>query len=157
MAGILVWFIILVFSLIIGIELFLTLVSRYINLLIKPIFAPFVFLFAALPGRGGSIGSWFKGYFVDAATFAAVFMVLLIAEAFRNWPSVVGQDPFGLFVKEGANLNTIISLYIMFLATKVPAILEEAFDVKPSGHVEKAGSQPGQMLKRVPIINNFIK
>lgn len=157
-AGVFVYLIILVFSFIIGIQIFLMLLSRYVNLLIKPIFAPFVFLFAALPGRGESIGSWFKGYFIDAATFALVFLVLLLAESLRNSSTIatLGSDPFGLFLKD-SNINVLVSIYVMFLATKIPAVLEEALDVKPSGHVEKSGSQPGSMMKSVPVLKNFIK
>lgn len=153
--GFFVSLIVMFFALVVGIQVFIMLLFRYINLILKPIFAPFVFLFGALPGRGGNAGNWFKGYLVDALTFPLVFLVLNLALSIKNTSDVVSNDPFGVFIG-GAQLNSIVAIGVLFMATKIPALLEDAMDIKPSGHVDKSGSQPGQMLKQVPIVKNLL-
>ncbi len=153
--GFFVTLIVMVFAFIVGIQVFVMLLFRYINLLLKPVFAPFVFLFGALPGHGGSMGNWFKSYLVDAITFPLVFIVLNIALAIKNSQTIASNDPFG-FLTGGANLNSLLAIGVLFTATKIPAMLEEALDVKPASHVDRAGSQPSSMLKSVPIVKNFL-
>lgn len=153
--GFFVTLIIMFFAFVVGIQVFIMLLFRYINLILKPIFAPFVFLFGALPGRGGNAGNWFKGYLVDALTFPLVFLVLNLALSIKNIDATISNDPFGVFIG-GANLNSIVAIGVLFMATKIPALLEDAMDIKPSSHVDKSGSQPGQMLKQVPIVKNLL-
>jgi hypothetical protein len=147
--------VVMAFAFIVGIQVFMMLLFRYINLIIKPIFAPFTFLFGALPGRGSNIAGWFKSYLVDALTFPIVLLILNLALTIKNTSNVVSDDPFGVFIP-GANLNSLIAIGILFLSTKVPAILEDALDIKPSSHVERSGSQPASMAKQIPILRNFL-
>lgn len=151
--------IILLFAFIVSFQVIVMLLFRYINLIVKPIFAPFTFLFGALPGKGGNMAAWFKSYLVDALTFPLVLFILNIAFYIKNTSaqsSIVGNDPFGVFGGQGANFNSIIAIGILFLATKVPALLEDALDIKPSPNVERAGAQPTAMAKQIPILRNFL-
>lgn len=148
-----------VFAFIIGIQILVILLLRYVNLIVKPIFAPFTFLFGALPGRGENTVAWFKSYLVDVLTFPGVLLMINLAWFVKNNPegrAIVSNDPFGVFAGQGVNFNSIVAIAVLFLATKVPAILEDALDVKPSSHVERAGAQPQSMAKQIPILKNFL-
>jgi hypothetical protein len=153
--GFFVFFIVAVFAFIVAIQVFIMLLFRYINLLVKPIFAPFTFLFGALPGKGTNMVGWFKSYLVDALTFPLVLFMLNLAYAIKQSAAVASTDPFGVFIG-GANLNSLMAIGILFLSTKVPALLEDAMDIKPSSNVERAGAQPGAMAKQIPILRNFL-
>ncbi len=148
--------VVLAFAFFVGIQVFLMLLFRYINLIVKPVFAPFVFLVGALPGKGDTTWGWFKSYLVDVLTFPIVLFILNLASAIKQ-SGVIGKegDAFGIFA-HNANLTSIVAIGVLIFATKVPAFLEEAFDTKPSSHVDKSGSQPGSMAKQIPILKNFL-
>src|SRR5262249_28980977 len=136
------------------IQVFLMLLFRYINLLVKPIFAPFVFMFGAIPGRSDTTWGWFRSYTVDVLVFPVVLFILNFAAAFR-YESVAGNnDPFGVF-GTGATLNGLIAIGMLIFATKVPAFLEEALNAKPSAHVDKAGAQVSDLTKKIPFVRNI--
>lgn len=149
--------VIIVFAFIISIQLFITLLIRYLYILIKPIAAPIIFLFGAIPGRGGATVSWFKGYLADVLTFPLVLLLVNLGVAIRHSGTTGGSgDPFGL-IEAGANVSPLLAIGILYIATKVPAFLEEIMDVKASPYVGKAGPDPSSMLKRIPGVGSFMK
>lgn len=156
LVGAFVNLVILVFGFFIGIQVFIMLLLRYISLLVKPIVAPFVFLIGALPGKGHVSGGWFKGYLVDVLTFPLVLIVLNLASAIKFAGALSPQgDPFGLLAP-GSNLTSLAALGVLIFATKVPAMLEDAFDSHPSKTVAGAGIQTRDVTKQIPIIKNLL-
>ena len=150
-------FILLVITLVLAVQIFIMLLLRYINILVKPIFAPVAFLFGAIPGRSGMTIKWFKGYLVDILVFPTALLLLNIGMAIRSSGGVGNLgDPFGVF-EAGANLGPLIAIGILIMVTKIPAFLEEAFDIKASPYTGKAGGQPDRLVKSVPVIGGFLK
>jgi hypothetical protein len=152
--------VLLIFSFIIAFQLFIMLVFKYVNLLVKPIFAPLSFLLGALPGRGDMISGWFRGYLADVLTFPAVFFLLNLAVFIKSAGQQLGaNDPFNLFGQPGStvatNLTGLVALGILLTATKVPAMLEEALEAKPSGHVAQAGTTTKSLARNLPLVGNF--
>jgi len=126
------------------------LLTRYVTFLILVMFAPFFFLFGALPGGSGIIGSWFKR--TSAALLAIPLTGLVLNLAFAIGFSGVGgigglsngasnavPPIYGLI---GGPLTTafswlflapLVGLGLLFFATKVPDIVDEVLGAKQLG------------------------
>jgi len=154
-----VTFVVAIFTFIVAIQVFFMLFMRYLNLIVKPIYAPIAFLFGAIPGRGGVTVNWFKGYIIDILVFPLTLLLLNMAMAIRI-SGEIGKngDPFGIIAGgAGVDLTSLVVIGILIITTKVPGMLEAAFDVKPDAHVSRSGVDPSSMAKKVPLIGNFFK
>ncbi len=138
-----------------SIMIFWTLISRYASLLINVVFAPFAFLWGALPGQEDTTSRWFKSYIVNALTFPGIYLVINIA----NWVVRVSEVPLppAWGDSPGANISGVVALSILLTATKIPAILEDALEVSAPAGVARAGLEPGKIIKQVPLIGRFAK
>lgn len=149
--------VIAVVAIFITFNIFFMLLFRWAALLVKPIFAPLTFLFGALPGNGGLIGSWFKGYLVDVLVFPLTLFMLNLAKYIMD---NLSQFPFPDSLSGGgqvaANIAPLVTLGVLVMIPKIPALLEEALDVKPSPHVGKAGVDIQRAAKSTPIVGRFI-
>ncbi|HET7713656.1 MAG TPA: hypothetical protein VFK94_05085, partial [Patescibacteria group bacterium] len=148
--------VILIFGFFVGLQVFIMLLTRYVSILVKPIFAPLTFLIGALPGKGHVAGAWFKGYLVDVLTFPVVLFILNLASSIKYGAALSTQgDPFGLLAP-GSNLAGLAALGVLIFATKVPAMLEDALDAHPSKTVSGAGLQAKDVTKQIPIVKNLL-
>jgi hypothetical protein len=146
-----------VFTFILAIIVFFMLFIRYLNLLVKPLYAPFAFLFGAIPGRSHLITGWFRSYLVDVLTFPLVLLLLNLAMALRSSQGIGGSgDPFGL-LSQGVNISGLLVVGILLMATKVPGFLEHALNAKPEPHLARSGTDPQDLLKRVPIVGGMFR
>ena len=138
-----------------SIMIFWTLITRYASLLIGVVFAPFSFLWGALPGQEDTTSRWFKSFVVNALTFPGIYLVINIA----NWVVRVSEVPMPPAWGDSpdANISGLVAIGILLTATKIPAILEDALDVAPSAGVSRGGLQTGSVLKQVPLVGRFAK
>lgn len=65
-------------------KLFLSLVGAYVSIILNTIFGPFLILFSAVPGKGGSITQWIQGLVANVLIFPAVFGIFVLAAAILN-------------------------------------------------------------------------
>jgi len=65
------------------------------------------------------------------------------------------QLPFGL--GPALNVGGLVAFGLVIAATKVPALLEDAFDVAPSGGAARAGLDVGKTLGRLPVVGKILK
>lgn len=79
-AGVLVVIILLIFAIICLLALFrtfTTLIKAYINIVLSLIFAPFIILMGAIPGRGSIISGWFTGLIGNLLTLPVILVMIL--------------------------------------------------------------------------------
>lgn len=146
-------------ALFISFNIFFTLLFKWAAIMIKTIFAPLFFLWGALPGQGDTTTKWFKGFLSDVLTFPAVLLILNIANQIISTPAEEGM-PFppalgGTGDAGSGNYLPLVGLGVLLLATKVPAMIEEALDVKASGHVAKAGTDIQKAAAKTPLLGRF--
>ena len=115
------------------------LLTRYVIFLLLTIFAPFFFLFGAIPGMEGAIFTWFKRSAAALIAIPVVGLILNLALAIGfGTPGdipVVSLDLMGGDLQQAFSwiaLSPIIGLGLFFFATKVPDIVDQIFDIKPA-------------------------
>ena len=138
----------------VSLMIFWTLITRYASLLISVVFAPFAFLWGALPGQGDTTSNWFKSFVVNALTFPGIYLVINVANWIRR-TAIISLPP--TWAGTTSDISGLVALGVLLTATKIPAILEDALEVSPSAGVSKAGLQTGKVLKQVPIVGRFAK
>lgn len=146
-------------ALYIAFNIFFTLLFKWAAIMIKVIFAPLFFLWGALPGQGDTTTKWFKGFLADVLTFPAVLLILNIANQIISagaTPGIPFPPALGGTGEAGSgNYLPLVGLGVLLLATKVPAMLEDALDVKASGHVAKAGTDIQKAASKAPLLGRF--
>lgn len=170
-----------VFSLTIGfvilttvIKIFLTLLGRYVTLIIYPIFSPLIILFGSLPGQKDHLPRFLKSYLAAALTFPATVLVLNLAAYFffaasefklgHNFMVFPPIAPFDLPVAPppavAVSLTTdvllgFVGVGILMLASKIPEMIDDALSVK-SEIGASLGAETGGALRRIPIIGSMM-
>lgn len=150
-------------------KVFMMLLTALVTIVLMTIGAPFMFLVAAIPGRGGAIVGWFRSIAAAALTFPLTFLLLALAAVFLNVqapPWGVDQPvgdfnidliPFGKFGKldEQGNLigpvipiAKIIGLGILLMTPKVADMLKEAFQQKVPEWAGEPGRAIGGLARR---------
>jgi len=147
--------------------LFFTLVTRFAGLFMQVVFAPFVFAWGALPGQEDTTTRWFKSFAVNVLSFPVIYLLInfatYIADKSMSAPMPMPEDlgwgaaqlPFGL--GPSTNVGGLVAFGLVMAATKVPALLEDAFDVAPSGAAARAGVDTGKILGKLPVVGKIIK
>lgn len=143
-----------VFLLIVILHLLFKLVQRYAQFIIYTLFAPFFFLWGALPGQS-SFG-WFKSQFANVISIPAMLLIIRLATFIVfNTSGLGGKDSFslpspfssGIGSSSGISgvfwtiISPLIGLALLFYATKMPAIIDGLFGIKDYG--SRAGIGPG--------------
>jgi len=151
-------------TVVIAFYIFFMLLLRFAALFVYLIFSPMAFLWGALPGQQDTITKWFKNFMVNVLTFPLVYLIFNLALYVRFFPDAIQMPDIGMGTVDpatglvhGTYLNPLIAFGILLLATKVPAFLEEAFDVVPSSHISRAGVDVGKSASKIPIIGGFLK
>ena len=161
--ALLVALVIIVSLFVISFSLFFTLVIRFANLFVQVIFAPFAFLWGMIPGQEDHVSRWFRSFLVNTLSFPVIYFLinfaLLITELGRSGfefglpPGLGAESWYGT----ERNIAGFVAFGIVLAATKVPEMLEDAFQVTPSAHVARAGVEPTKIASRIPVIGGLFK
>lgn len=137
-----------------SLKLFFSLLREYVVLMIYPVMAPFMFLFAAIPNQTNQIvGNYFRRLLAASMSFVGVYAVLLATIIISRggagigdllWvPPMLGYDSGNLNALTGAKITSIarpLLAYALFVsAPLVPDMLQQLL------------AQPGQS----PITENI--
>ncbi len=153
-----------VILIVVAFMLFFTLITRFAGLFMQVIFAPFVFAWGALPGQEDTTTRWFKSFAVNVLCFPVIYLLInfatYIAEKSMTVPMPMPEDlgwgtvfsPFG-----STNVGGLVAFGLVMAATRVPAMLDDAFDVTAPAAVARAGLEPGKILGKLPVIGKVIK
>jgi len=154
-----------IIALVIAFMLFFTLVFRFAGLFMQVVFAPLVFAWGALPGQEETTGKWFKSFAVNVLCFPAIYFIVNLSNLIANvsltpagrmsLPTDLGWGTINPSVQ--TNVGGLIAFGLLVTATKIPALLEDAFDVAPSGGAARAGVDVGKTLGRLPIVGKIVK
>ncbi len=137
--------------------IFITLLSRFVTLLILTIFSPLFFLWGALPGQEDTTSGWFRRMAVNAISFPAILLILSIGFEIIQLGTLQLPPPLWTGATSLLNFSTLAGYGVMFFATKIPALLEDALRATPSAHVARAGTGPGQIGRRVPLVGGMFR
>lgn len=131
---------------------FIMLLLAFVNIILLTIFGPFLFLYAALPGRGSVVLVWFRAIFVAALTFPATFLLLAMAAMFMSAPATPwdiwgGTSPIGPInfipvplgkIADGtefaALMSDLIGIGILVLIPRVNELISGALPAAQVGH-----------------------
>lgn len=123
------------------------LLQCYITLLITTIFSPLIILGASFPGRGGTLGSWWRPILANSLVFPVVFGAFLFAGMFLEVSN--GAD-FSHTVPLFAGLRldvirTAIGYGIILATPGIPKMVKDALKAQdnPLGQVAQQGFQAG--------------
>jgi len=149
-------------------RIFIMLLTALVTIIMLTILAPFQFLAAAIPGRGGVIFGWFKSMLAAALTFPVSFAMIALAAAFMASVGGGGElrplinpidewtwfpAPLGKFAEDqtgAANLmNAFIGIGILLFTPKVSDILKTAFELKPPPWTGEPGAAVGGALSQL--------
>lgn len=130
-------------------RVFIMLLTSLVTIVLMTIGAPFMFLAAAIPGRGGAVVGWFRTIGSAALTFPLTFLLLAMAAVFMGFGGTpwnvrhqvtdfnINLIPFGQFQPLDQNGNPtgaapipiaqMIGLGILLLTPKVSDMIREAF------------------------------
>lgn len=149
------------FALSVVLKLFWTLLSRYVTLVMQAILGPLSMVLGVIPGRDDAAGRWVKEMLVNALTFPGMLFLINIAYVVLDnsaripLPTIV-VDPASGTNPQQINIAGMMALGILSMAPKIPAMLEEMFDVVPGAHTSRAGADPGSMMKGIPIVGKMM-
>lgn len=139
-------------------KVFWTLISRYVAFLVQALIAPLQILMGVFPGQEGGGTRWYRQLLANTLTFPGVFLVINIANVFANasipLPWIINPTTSG--ITKPSEISALLAIGVLSLAPKVPALLEEMFDVVPGAHSSRAGSDPGSMLKGLPVFGKMM-
>jgi len=145
------------------IKIFLSLLQRYVMILLYTIASPFLLMWGSLPGQKDHIGRFFKSFLGMAITFPAIFLLFQLTGYFVAVSSHVFSftplKPFNVPVGESGNLGEaiggFIALGILMAAAKIPESIDDLLEVK-AGTGSALGAETAGILKRFPIIGGLI-
>ncbi|MEK7611551.1 MAG: hypothetical protein AAB486_04245 [Patescibacteria group bacterium] len=149
------------FALSVVLKLFWTLLSRYVTLIMQAILGPLHMVIGIIPGRDDAAGRWIKEMLVNVLTFPGMLFLINIAYVVLDnsaripLPTIV-IDPAGGANPQQINISGMMALGILSMAPKIPAMLEEMFDVVPGAHTSRAGADPGSMMKGIPLVGKMM-
>jgi len=111
------------------------LLGAYIQILVMTIAGPLFILVGSIPGRGGTITSWWKGLLGNVLIFPAVFAAFLFAGVILHQDNSWGGANMPLFSGLDANaVKALIAFGIILGTPAIPDMVRKAVG---------AGGQPG--------------
>jgi len=144
------------------VKIFFALLTRHVTIILSVIGAPIVFLFSALPSQNNTASTFLKTFLSAVLTFPATLLILNLALFFAaatdpRLNNVI--PPFFLGTKPDSDvINTMggfIALGLLMVASKIPQVLDELFQVK-GGAIAAAGGEIGGAARKIPIIGGLI-
>lgn len=163
--GLLIKLIMSIMIIVIFLKLFVILLTRWAAIFVRVIFAPLIFLVAAIPGQGSKAGEWFKKITTDVMVLPAVYFLIRLGLSIGSWSLTEDlpiQLPLGLgFVPlteyNLTAINALVGFGIIAGATKVPELIESVLDIMPSAHVARAGVEAAEVFRKIPILGGIFK
>ena len=123
-------------------RIFLMLLMAYVMIIVLTMFAPFFFLFQALPGRNGA-SEWFKQMASNVAIFPTVAIMFILAGVIggvsklgsTTGHSLIGQGQIGQFPLLAGNLSTeaiggLIGIGFLLLTPSAAELVKNAIGAK---------------------------
>lgn len=134
------------------------LAKRWLMMIILSIFAPFAFLWGALPGQEDTTTNWFKNMLVNALTFPGITAILAVAGKFAlHSDQVTTPDVFPIIGTIGIPyISLVMFIALLFMATKVHAVIEDLLAIK-AGSAGRAGIQAGKVMGSLPFVGKMFK
>lgn len=113
-------------------NIFFLLVRSYLQIIVSIIFAPFILLFEAVPGKS-VFGFWIKGLIGELISFPVVISILLVSSTLLN--TMTSQDtmwtpPF-LFQVNPNGLSILIGMGLIFIIPDMIKFTKDAVGAKP--------------------------
>jgi len=144
------------------VKIFFALLTRHVTIILSVIGAPIVFLFSALPSQNNTASTFLKTFLSAALTFPATLAILNLVLFF----SISGDPklnnvipPFFLGTSDAhAPIKTMggfIALGLLMVASKIPQVLDELFQVK-GGAMAAAGGEISGAARKIPIIGGML-
>jgi len=158
-----IFLIIIAFSLVGSlVKIFFALLTRHVTIILSVIGAPLVFLLSAVPSQNNTATTFLKTFLSAVLTFPAVLVILNLALFFSaatdpRLNNVI--PPFFLGTKPDSDvihtMGGFIALGLLMVASKIPQVLDEVFQVK-GGAIAAAGGEIGGAVRKIPIIGGLI-
>jgi hypothetical protein len=147
--GLIIPVILVVALLVMFVRLSFSLINAYIMLLISTIIGPFVILYSSIPGKGGSLGFWWKTILANALIFPAVFAGFLFAGVILGdnaSVTAIGDQTWGSVPPFFGNLRPdlvrlIIAYGILLGIPAIPGMVKGMMGVKDIGEIGKMAAQ----------------
>ncbi len=146
-----------IFLLVVILSLIYQMLKRYMQFIVYTLFSPLFFLWGALPGQS-SFG-WFKSQLANIIAIPAMLLIIRLAAyiGYNSWGTgrIVGGNGINLpspFAFGGGGtsgafadvfwliISPLVSLVLLFYATKMPAIVDGVLQIKDHG--ARAGFGP---------------
>ncbi len=124
--GTLILVIILIALLIQMFRLLWQLINSYITILVITTLSPLIILMSSLPGRGGTLGMWWRSILGNALVFPAVFATFLFAGVVLNSTGQFNQTLPLLQNLPVQLLSYMIAIGIVLGSPAVPALVKKA-------------------------------
>ncbi len=144
------------------VKIFFALLTRHVTIILSVIGAPIVFLFSALPSQNNIASTFLKTFLSAVLTFPATLLILNLALFFSVSkdsrlnnvipPFFLGTDPASDVIN---TMGGFIALGLLMVASKIPQVLDELFQVK-GGAVAAAGGEISGAARKIPIIGGLI-
>lgn len=134
-------------------RLFFALVTAFVSIILNTAFGPFLILFSALPGRGGSLTSWLRGLAANVIIFPVVFLVFVLVAVLLNrddgiwtgvFPGATGifNQPLPLLGNLPDDFIRFILAYGIILATPgIPAFIQQLMGAQTPQQLGQAVTQ----------------
>jgi hypothetical protein len=151
-------------------KLFMTMLTKYVTLIISTFISPLVFLWSAMPGQGEMSG-WFKTIISSAICFPAVFLVMNIAIYISTLGGVFQPlTPFqlDLFTQKGGGAPSplgnatidaarLVAFGMFLLLPKIPEVIDSVLKAEKGGLVGGVmGPELTAGLRRIPVIGGLL-
>lgn len=136
-------------------RIFLLLLSSYIGIIFRVIFAPFQLMLTALPGFEGGVGSWLRGLMADLAVFPAVLAMILLSAKLSTLPDtgawlppflrleVVPSSTAAATTIPASFVGSLIAFGILMMTPKVGEMVKEALKQPPFKYGSAIGEAVG--------------
>ncbi len=146
---ILLFLILAIIALWVMIKLFLSLLKCYISIILSVIIAPLQIMLGAIPGVQMGFGSWIKNLFANIVVFPAVALFMLLGYILISSTGPTWAPP-GLAIG-GEYLVAIMGFGLLLMIHKIPDVVKEAFQIKPSSF----GTAIGEALAPTKVLGKL--
>lgn len=142
--GLVVWYIFF--------QVFFALITNYAQIFVKAAIGPVLIAIGIIPSQNDNIKKWIMGMLANVLVFPGIFFILNLAVYINNYESSFTlPDPL-----VQTDVKNFIILGLVVIASKVPAIIEEALEVQASGAVSRAGADVQQVARKIPLVGGFL-
>lgn len=150
----------------VSVKVYITLVKAYIGILIDVIIGPILIAIAVIPGKDNIGKNWFNRIVKNVLTFVLVYALINLGSyivssgvdlSFPTGLSTGSLDPSSqsFSILDGF-LRLIIPLWLYFLASEAPNILEDIIPTNPGKGTSTAIGNTQKAIGKVPILGSVL-